>query len=144
MMAEKNKFNSDLYHLELLSIFHYVVGGAMYLFGGILFFYFVRGLIIIFTSVKSSSGEDSLGVLFCLIYVIFFIVIVLYWTLATLIVKTGRGLAQLKSYKFCVIIAAIECIFVTLLGVLTVIVLLRPSVKELFNGTSVTLPENPI
>ena len=47
----------------------------------------------------------------------------------------GRGLARRTRYMFCLVVAGIVCIFVpfgTVLGVFTIIVLLRPSVKELF------------
>jgi cytochrome c biogenesis protein CcdA len=59
------------------------------------------------------------------------------WTLAVLIAFAGRSLQQLKRYTYCLIVAGIECIFMpvgTVLGVFTIIVLMRDSVKPLFNG----------
>jgi hypothetical protein len=42
-------------------------------------------------------------------------------------------------YIFCLVIAAVECIFMpfgTVLGVFTIIVLQRPTVKAMFRGQS--------
>ena len=54
---------------------------------------------------------------------------------AALIVVTGRFLSRQINYTFCLVIAAVECAFApfgTVLGVFTIIVLQRPSVKQLF------------
>jgi hypothetical protein len=47
----------------------------------------------------------------------------------------GRNLAQQRRYTFCLVIAGLLCIFIpfgTVLGVFTIVVLVRPSVKALF------------
>jgi len=57
------------------------------------------------------------------------------WIFAVIIFLTGRFLAKRKRYMFCLVIACVECLFMpfgTVLGVFTIIVLMRPSVKELF------------
>ena len=57
------------------------------------------------------------------------------WTLAVCIIIAGRCLAKRRRYMFCLVMAAISCVFMpfgTVLGVFTIIVLMRPSVKELF------------
>jgi hypothetical protein len=49
----------------------------------------------------------------------------------------GRSLAARKRYTFCIIVAAISCTFFplgTALGVFTILVLSRPSVKALFEN----------
>jgi len=46
---------------------------------------------------------------------------------------------------FCLIVAGIICIFMplgTILGVFTIIVLVRPSVKAMFEGQATVDPEN--
>ncbi len=53
----------------------------------------------------------------------------------------GRKLARRRSWTFCLVVASIECLFMpygTVLGVFTIIVLLRPTVKELFAVNSVS------
>ena len=47
----------------------------------------------------------------------------------------GRYLSQQRHYTFCLVMAAVACMFMpfgTVLGVFTIIVLVRESVKELF------------
>jgi len=62
------------------------------------------------------------------------------WTLAVCMLIAGRNLAKRRHHTFCLVVAAISCIFMpfgTILGVLTIIVLMRPSVKGLFEGVNV-------
>jgi hypothetical protein len=59
------------------------------------------------------------------------------WTIAALIIFAGRSLARRKNYLFCMIVAGISCLFMpfgTVLGIFTMLVLQRPSVKEMFNA----------
>ena len=67
------------------------------------------------------------------------LVILAGWTLAALIAYAGRSLQTRKRYTFCLVMAGVECIFMpvgTVLGVFTMIVLVRDSVKELFGKTA--------
>jgi len=76
-----------------------------------------------------------LGLFFVIIAMI---AITLGWTLAVCLIISGRFLARRKHYKFCFVVACISCVFTpcgTVLGVFTIIVLMRPSVKELFAAT---------
>ena len=61
------------------------------------------------------------------------------WSLAVCILLAGRFLSQHKHYMFCLVIAGLLCMitpFGTMLGVFTIIVLVRPSVKLLFSPQS--------
>jgi hypothetical protein len=67
------------------------------------------------------------------------------WMLASLglaaaLFFTARSLARRRGYVFCLVVAGLTtvlCIpFGTVLGILTVIVLMRPSVKAAFEGTA--------
>jgi hypothetical protein len=63
------------------------------------------------------------------------IMILFGWAFAFCMILAGRSLAARRRYTFCIVMAAIGCLFMpfgTVLGVFSVIVLLRPSVKELF------------
>ena len=56
-------------------------------------------------------------------------------TYAVLVIVAGRNLLARRHYMFCLVIAAIETIFMpfgTVLGVFTIIVLLQEPVKALF------------
>ena len=60
------------------------------------------------------------------------------WVIALLITLSGRRLLQHRSRTFCIIVAALMCLsipFGTILGVFTLIVLSRPSVRQLFGET---------
>ena len=49
----------------------------------------------------------------------------------------GRNIARHRSYTYCFVVSCIICLFMplgTILGVFSIIVLLRDSVKGIFNG----------
>ncbi len=128
--------NQDLEHIRLLSVFHYVVGGLAALFACFPIIHLIMGIIFVVTpGTWDSQGEPfpaSLGWFFILFAGAF---ILAGWTLAVCIIAAGRYLSRQMHYLFCLVIAGIECIFMpfgTVLGVFTIIVLMRPSVKELF------------
>jgi len=63
------------------------------------------------------------------------------WAMAICLAVAGRKLKQRRNYVFCLAAAGIACLFQpvgVILGVFTFIVLLRPSVKELFRDSSVS------
>ena len=67
--------------------------------------------------------------------VVALVIIIAGFTLSTLIITTGRRLAQHRSHTFCLIIGGIECMFMpigTVLGVFTIITLLKPEARQLF------------
>ncbi|MHC4544628.1 MAG: hypothetical protein ACYTDW_01565 [Planctomycetota bacterium] len=129
--------NQDEEHLKLLSIFHYVVGGIAGLFACIPVFHLIIGIAILVAGLSEASGDErvpslTFGLMFTLIALIF---ITAGWTLAICLIVSGRRLARRKHYKFCFVIACISCAFSpfgTVLGIFTIIVLVRPTVKELF------------
>lgn len=126
--------NTDEEHLKLLSIFHYVVGGIASLFACIPIFHFFIGIMIL-TDASSGGPSVPFGLMFIMMALIG---MTLGWTLAICLIISGRRLARRKCYKFCFAIACVSCAFMpygTVLGVFTIIVLMRPSVKELFAAT---------
>jgi hypothetical protein len=130
--------NQDREHLKLLSIFHYVVAGFAGLFALFPIFHLIMGLVLIFASDKftgnGSPPPEFIGWLFVIFALVF---ISLGWAMAILILITGRFLARRKHYQFCLVMACIECLFMpfgTILGVFTILVLVRSSVKPLFEA----------
>jgi hypothetical protein len=122
--------NEDKQHLKLLSIFHYVVGGLKAVFTCIFFIHFFIGIAMLTGAID--DAPDFVGLLLIAMSIVF---ITLGWTLAVCLFIAGSSLASQKRYTFCLIIAAINCMFIpfgTVLGIFTIIVLMRPSVKELF------------
>lgn len=126
----------DLQHLRLLSIFHYVVAGLAALFGLFPIIHLAIGIAIVSGSIPASGGSPPpprwFGTMFIVVPGLF---IVLLLGLAVALVIAGRLLQQRRGYLFCLIVAGISMLFQPfgmVLGILTIIVLLRPSVKELF------------
>jgi len=78
------------------------------------------------------------GTFFGVMFVVFPAIFILCgWTLAVLLFIAGRCLARRKHHMFCLVIAGIRCLFMpfgTVLGVFTLIVLMRPSVKAQFQS----------
>ena len=57
------------------------------------------------------------------------------WIMAVCILIAGSKLARYRARTYCLVIAGIECMFMpfgTVLGVFTIIILMKDSVKELF------------
>jgi hypothetical protein len=126
----------DEEHLQLLSIFHYVVSGMAALFACIPIIHLVLGLVFIFVSHHTGGSGDLSLAIFGRLFVIFAsLFIILGWTMAGFILTAGRFLARRKHYKFCLVMAGVECLFMpfgTILGVFTIIVLTREPAKQLF------------
>ncbi len=128
--------NQDNEHLDLLAVFHYVVAGMTALMACVPFIHVAMGIIVL---VADFSGQNqppprAIGWLFVVLGGFF---ILLGWTLAVLILFAGRRIHRRTAWRFCFVVAAIECVlmpFGTVLGVFTLIVLSRQSVKELFGA----------
>jgi len=124
-------------HLRLLSIFHYIVGGLAALFSFFPLIYAVFGAFMLYASAhpQMQQGEPPppfLGWIFIGMGCFFFLV---GETLATCIVLAGRFIAQRRRYWFVFVTACVQCLFFPfgiILGVFTIIVLSRTSIKQLF------------
>jgi hypothetical protein len=136
--------NQDEQHLQLLTIFHYVVALMIAAFACFPVFHLVMGIFLL-AAPETFEQEETMdqaergmltfvGLMFT---VIPSLIILLGWTCAVCLAIAGRCLARRTNYTFCLAMAAIACLFMpfgTVLGVLTIIVLVRPSVKEMFDG----------
>ncbi len=134
--------NQDEEHLRLLSIFHYVVSGITALFACFPCIHLAVGIVLVSGAFPVQPGHEGpppfLGWIFIFMGSVF---ILLGWALAVAILFAGRFLARRAHYLYCLVAGGIECIwmpFGMVLGVFTIIVLNRPSVKSLFDapGTS--------
>ncbi|WP_425616366.1 hypothetical protein NA78x_000012 [Anatilimnocola sp. NA78] len=135
----------DREHLQLLSILYYVLAGLSALGGCFPVIHLTVGLAML-GGASGFPGEPEGRVAFGFIGGFFTIVaalmIVLLWTQAFLLYCTARNLAERRSHLFCMVVACITCLSVpvgTALGVFTIIVLQRDSVKQLF-GVSTADP----
>jgi hypothetical protein len=136
--------NSDSEHLRLLSVFHYVVAGLAALFSFFPLLYTGMGALFIWAAQHPNpkqTGEpppEFLGWIFIGLGLFFFLLGI---AMAICILLAGRALAKRRRYTFAFVVACIECLFMpfgTVLGVFTLIVLSRESVKALFTGANAT------
>ena len=124
----------DQQHLDLLSIFHYIVGGLGLLFSLFPLFHLLFGIALVTGRLGEGSGAENVMLGW------FFIVIALVVTgtgiaYGVCTILAGRYLKRRERYSFCLVMAAISCIFFpfgTVLGVFTILVLARPDVKAVF------------
>jgi hypothetical protein len=131
--------SQDKEHLQLLAIFHYVVAGLGALCSVFPLLYTTIGAIFIFAARHGTAkpGEDLppefLGWIFAVLGSLLFLMGI---TMAICILIAGRSLALRKRYSFAFVMACIECLFIpfgTILGVFTIVVLSRESVRALFS-----------
>ncbi len=130
-------YDLDLQHLKALSICHYVLGGLLAVFSSIFLIHVGMGIMLITSPAEAPHLRASpfMGWMFLMIGSG---AVLVGWTFSALIITAGRFLARRKHHLFCLIVAGVSCAWVplgTALGVFTLIVLLRPSVKELFQAT---------
>jgi hypothetical protein len=128
----------DTEQLNLLAIFHYVVAGLAALFSFFPLIYTTIGAIFVFVARRGTPkpGEELppelLGWIFIGIGSFLFLLGI---AMAICIFIAGRSLSHRKGHSFALVMACIECLFIpfgTILGVLTIVVLARESVKALF------------
>ena len=130
--------SGDEEHLQMLAVFHYVFAAVGVLFACFPLLYSVFGVAIL-AGLLDEGSDVPPRVIGWLLVLIPGTMTLLGWAFAVCVFFAGRGLALRRRYTFCLVIAGIMCLFMplgTVLGVFTIIVLLRPSVKELF-GISV-------
>ena len=132
----------DLEHLRLLAIFHYVVAGFSALFSLVPIIHLALGIALVSGSL-SNSKDEPLSTAMGWFFIIFATVwIVSGLALSVCLVVSGKFLVAHKHYLYCLVLAGLACAFMpfgTVLGVFTIVVLQRDSVKLLF-GRSVSPP----
>jgi hypothetical protein len=126
--------DQDVEHLKILSICYYVWGGLTACLSCFGFFYAIFGIVALVAGAHGQNGPPAfIGGMFVFIGVFF---VLLGGTVAGFTIWAGRCLAQRKRYTLCFVMGCISCLSVplgTALGVFTIIVLQRPTVKALFD-----------
>jgi hypothetical protein len=126
---------NDEENLRILSVFHYVVAGLGGLFSLLSLFYITMGMLMLSGRMANPNSEPAdrvFGGMFVAMGTIFLVVGL---GISLCIALAGRYLSQRRRYMFCLVIAALCCAFFpfgTVLGVFTIVVLQKESVRQLF------------
>lgn len=119
--------------LDLLAIFHYVVGGMTALFACIPLIHVAIGLALLQVDFEGPNPPPAwLGAIFVVVGGLF---VLCGWAVAAAILVAGRKLHKRRSRIYCLVVGALECLvmpFGTILGVFTLIVLTKDAAKALF------------
>ncbi len=131
---------TDTEHLRLLAIFHYVVAGMGALFACLPLIHVAIGIMMV-TQPAAFGGHNQgppppvfFGYLFAGMGAFF---VLLGWAAAVCTFISGRYLARRRNRLFSFVMAAFLCMFVpfgTVLGIFTIIVLSRESVRRMYES----------
>lgn len=130
----------DANQLRQLAIGHYVVAGLMALFSLIFVLHIVLGTAMLTGTLPMKSGgepssPDEQRMVGWLFVVMGSVIVLGGLTLAGFVAYAGRCLTRQRRYLLCLIVAGLSCLFTpigTILGVFTLVLLLRPQVKAAF------------
>lgn len=126
---------NDDEHLKLLAIMHYVLGGFGYLGSLLSLIYIVLGVAM--ASGKMDGGKNpppaAMGWMFAGVGVALLLGGI---AASSALIYAGKSLTARKRWLFCFVVSIVICVmcspFGTVLGIFTIIVLLRPTVKAAF------------
>jgi ABC-type phosphate transport system permease subunit len=133
--------NKDLDHLKLLGILH-TVWGILSIVLGLIFGLIYIGIGASTMASPNSFSEDSgisasaFGGIFIGVGIVALIVALIY---GILLMMAGGKLRKQQGYGFCFFVAILDLLGFPsiILGIFTLIVLNRPTVKALFKGGSI-------
>ncbi len=129
--------SDDLGQLRLLAIFHYVAAGLTALFSMFPLLHLAVGIGLVSGRLGARDPDAALGGWFFI--AIAGVLILTGLTLAALLALGGRSLSRRRHYTFCLVVAGVACLLMphgTILGVFTLVVLLRPGVKAWFDPSA--------
>jgi hypothetical protein len=149
----------DRQHLKVLAILHYVLGGLEIFAGFFALIYVGVGIFMFYVPTLAAQQPqrpnqpgpppEALFSIIGWVYILLGGVMSLwFWTIGGLAIAGGRCLTSYRRWTFCIVVAAISCLFMplgTILGIFTIVILMRPTVKERFEvqarGGLLPLPE---
>jgi Na+-driven multidrug efflux pump len=137
-MRDQRKADAD--HLRLLSIFHFIGAGLAVLGLGFLalHYLFMHTFLDNPDMWKNQKGAVPPPKEFFAIFKWFYVIFGLWLVVSCILnVLSGLFIGRRKYRTFSLVVAFINCIhipFGTVLGVFTIVVLLRPSVREVYEA----------
>ena len=126
------RYDRDVGHLRLISIFHYVYGGLIALGSSLFLIHLALGIRFLSNPPPPTNGPPPPPGFWWLFIVAGAIVPLVGWTLGGLVIYSGRCITQRRKWTFSVVIAGVMCATGApgiVLAVFTFLVLLRPTVK---------------
>jgi hypothetical protein len=136
----RDQRKADVDHLRLLSIFHYVGAGLAILGLGFLavHYAFFHAFLNNPDMWKNQKGGVPPPREFFALFKWFYVAFGLWFVTSCIVnVLSGIFIGRTKYRTFSLIVAVMNCIHIplgTVLGVFTIIVLLRPSVREIYEA----------
>lgn len=128
----------DVEHLRLLQTGHTVLAAITGFFACMPLLHVAMGVAMLVgpDSMFHDKGGKAPPAFFAILFIIMGGAFVAAgWTLAVLIFFAGKFIGQRRRHTFCVVVAGLSCLFMpfgTVLGVFSLMVLNRPTVKPLF------------
>jgi len=144
MTTQELPSNSSVQHagdedqLRLLAIFHYVVAGLGAVFACFPLIHVALGTMLFLQPEFMTKGQSApppaqwFGLIFMIMGGFF---VLAGWAAAICTFMSGRYLSKRKNRMFSLVMGAVLCVFMpfgTILGVFTIVVLSKDSVKALY------------
>ena len=133
----------DAEHLRLLAVAHYVSGGLTILFSSLFIFHFLIFFVIgsdpnLMPPPKPGHNQAADQV-FRMMGAIIGVFILLGWSFGALTIYVGNSIKRRARRPLSLVVACLNLVFLpvgTLLGVASLIVLTRSSVKQLYDAAN--------
>jgi hypothetical protein len=129
--------NQDREHIRLLATLHYVVSGIAALCSLFPVIHLVIGIAMVtgrLPDQKDPELAEWMGWFFILLASGF---MAAGFAFAICLALAGRHLSRHRHYRYCLVMGAVACLFMplgTVLGVFTILVLMKDSVRAMFSG----------
>jgi len=134
----------DVEHLKIVAILHYVAAGVIALTGCASIIHLGFGVAMLSGAMPAQPNEQEavqfMGALFTGVALLW---MGICWAMAILVAYGGRNLQRRRSWLLGMIVACLLCLNAplgTLLGVFTIVILVRPSVKAVFLADPTSTP----
>jgi len=136
-LIQPTAVSADADHLRLLSIFHYIVGALHLIGSSVAIIHFGLGLLMMLRPGMFGNNPPPPFVGLLLAFV-GGAIIICGWTIGICTIYSGHCIQHRVRRTFSIIVAAINCVLFplgTALGVFTLIVLVRDSVRRLYGAS---------
>lgn len=137
-LIQPGAVSADADHLRIISIFHYIVGALHLIGSSVAIIHFSLGLLMMLRPGMFGNNPPPpfVGLLLALVGGM---IILCGWTVGICTIYSGRCIQHRVRRTFSIVVAAINCVLFplgTALGVFTLIVLMRDSVRRLYGASA--------